>query len=211
MPPPDDYISISQVKLRDKYGIYGNGTCGCDISELHVHPNITTIGDGAFHNCNNLTHIYMHNNIIKIGKHAFSHSGITRITIPPLVTQLYNSFSESLINTIIFHDNITDIFNNAFSESMIRVLDFPNSISYIGDSVCKDCRYLYSLTLPNQLQYIYFDSFINTNLSNVTVPSSVTKMSPHAFDKHVILTSSTNISNEEPPFDEKDSEHIYLH
>ena len=93
-----------------------------------IPDSVTSIGDGAFHNCSSLTSVTIPNSVTSIGDYAFSGcSGLTSITIP---------------------DSVTSIGNYAFSYcSRLMSVTIPNSVTSIGNSAFEGCSSLIQLIL----------------------------------------------------------------
>ena len=106
-----------------------------------IIPNsVTSIGDGAFGACFDLTGVTIPNSVTSIGNSAFMGcSGLTSITIP---------------------NSVTSIGNDAFFKcSGLTSIEIPNSVTSIGESAFEYCSGLTSVTIGNSVTSIGFGAF----------------------------------------------------
>ncbi len=86
---------------------------------------------------------------------------------------------------------VSSLCNNKFKES-ITSITFANSISVLGDSVCKGYSSLERVSLPEYLTTIGKDAFTSCiSLKAITVPNSVTEIGDNAFSGCTSLISAT--------------------
>lgn len=155
--------------------------------------------------------------LIKIGFSAFLESGITSLYIPDTVTELGDSFCYNCANLrsirignlvtaipyaafwncqslegISLSDNIREIRNFAFARSGITSLDIPDSVTWLGESVCQECFYLSSVRIGNSVTDIYQYAFWGcSSLENVYLGNSVIGVYYGAFAYCTSLKSFT--------------------
>ena len=102
---------------------------------------MTSIGDYAFENCDNLTSITIPGNVESIGESAFySCDNLTDVTLQDGVKSIGDA-------AFIWCNNLTNIV-------------LPNSITSIGDWAFKDCTSLTSIKIPSSVTSIH-DPFYN--------------------------------------------------
>ena len=127
-------------------------------------PNsVTSIGVGAFEDCDNLTNVTIPDSVTSIGNMAFGDcSSLTDMTIP---------------------DSVMSIGDGAFElcDSLTSVT-IPDSVTSIGDGAFELCTSLTSVTIPNSVTSIGNWTFSSCDsLTNVTIGSSVTSIGDSAF------------------------------
>ncbi len=139
-----------------------------------IIPNsVTSLGDGAFSNCSNLSTIEIPNSVTSIDSYAFSDcSGLTSIVIP---------------------NSVTSIESGTFSGcSGLTSIEIPNSVAFIGQSAFWDCTSLTSIVIPSSVTSMGHNPFAGCNgLEQITVDSGNT-----VFDSrnncNAIINTSTN-------------------
>ncbi len=130
----------------------------------YIIPNtITSIRNGAFYYCDNLTNIDIPNGVTIIGDSAFySCESLTSITIP---------------------DGITSIGKDAFLGCYnLTSITIPDSVTSIGDRAFYQCYRITSITIPNGVTSIGEWTFSScSSLTSITIPDSVTIIDDFAF------------------------------
>lgn len=134
------------------------------VPETINNNTVDAIGANAFDGCINLVNITIPDSITKIGKNAFSNTG------------LWNSASEGLIcvgdwvlgykgnlpsDSISLTENIVGIADNAFAGSTVETVSLNDGIRYIGDSAFEGCGQIANLSLPESVVYIGNNAFNN--------------------------------------------------
>ena len=109
-------------------------------TEITIPDSVTSIGNNAFSNCQELTSLVIPDSVTSIGAGAFSDcQALTSLVIP---------------------DSVTSIGNNAFSGCKeLTSLVIPDSVTSIGDNAFSDCQALTSLTIPDSVTSIGADAF----------------------------------------------------
>ncbi|MEE0113833.1 MAG: leucine-rich repeat domain-containing protein, partial [Ruminococcus sp.] len=196
----DGTLTISgkgAMKNYDREGdnpspVYNN----LSVKKVVIEDGVTSIGDAAFYDCNNLTSITIPDSVTSIGNAAFSFcSSLTSITIPDGVTSIGNSaFSNcNILTSITIPNSVTSIGAYAFSYcSSLTSITIPNSVTSIGDAAFSYCINLTSITIPDGVTSIGDAAFSNCiSLTSITIPDSVTSIGAYAFSNCWDLTSIT--------------------
>lgn len=139
--------------------------------------SVTTIGYGAFSECDSLTSITIHDNITKIENYAFSNcEKLTCITIPNSVATIgYGAFvnSFSLENIIVEENNgnYCSIDGVLFDKDKKILIQYP----FANERT--------SYSIPDGVTTIKSNAFYSRgNLVNITIPSSITTIEDSCFE-----------------------------
>ncbi len=170
---------------------------GCSSSIIPIDGSVTSIGERAFYDCNDLKCITIPDSIISIGGAAFYDcSGLLSIAIPKMVNYIGTGAFEGCVKLdSIFVDKenkfYTSVGNCLVETSSKRLIKgcntsiIPNdgSIIDIGDWAFWQCDKLVSVVIPNGVLSIGWSAFSNcSGLTSITIPSSVISISGCVFN-----------------------------
>ena len=129
-----------------------------------IEYSVTSIGEKAFVNCDNLQSVTIPNSVTSIDFSAFMWCGnLQSVTIP---------------------NSVTSIGDCAFAAcNSLQSITIPNKVTSIGNHAFENCTNLQSITIPNKVTSIgaYAFSWCE-NLQSVTIPNSVTSIGNYAFE-----------------------------
>lgn len=129
------------------------------VVKIHL-GNFVSIGDRAFQSCFSLKTITIPEGISKIGRLAFSWTGLNSVTIPSSVTSIGDSAFSSC-RKISIPNSIVQISSSMFSGCRFLDITLPDSIEAIGDKAFYWCSYLKSITIPASVSSISYYAFAN--------------------------------------------------
>ena len=146
--------------------------------------SVTSIGEEAFKNCQDLTSVTIGTSVTSIGSSTFKNcSSLTSVIIPRSVTSIGDStfyYCENLTSLTI-PNSVKSIGNFAFYYCKGLTSSIPNSVESIGNYAFYNCYGLTS-SIPNSVKSIGNFAFYNCDdLTSVTIPSSVTFIGEEAF------------------------------
>lgn len=164
------------------------------VSHNGVTYSVTSIGDGAFFLCTELTIINIPNSVTDIGYSAFHNCyRLTSVYIPNSVTSIGRSAFEGCesLRSVNIPNSVTSIGDFAFwGCEWLKSITIPNSVTSIGDEAFCHCSGLRSINISNSVTKIGEFAFHNCEgLTFVNIPDSVTNIGDSVFDDCSSLTS----------------------
>ena len=192
---------------------------GGQVKEYYLGEDVTSIGDGAFYGCSNLTTVQMTDNVTSIGEYAFSGCEklasinisnkvtsigdfafrncfkLTSITIPASLTNLEpHAFNNCRLTKVEIHSNAIVSKDESYT-SLVSYFG-PLVEEYIlGEEVTKIGNYAFSgsaitsIIIPNNVTSIGKSAFSGSALTSIYIPVKVTSIGDNAFYNCIGLTS----------------------
>ena len=139
--------NITSITSPDSVTSIGKGAFEeCEyLTSVSMPNSLTSIGESAFSGCSSLERIVLPNGVVEIGKRAFQNCvSLKSITLPGGITKInsHSFFSCDSLESLVIPEGVTSIDYHAFSfcKSLASVT-IPQSLNNIGDnafSVCKN-------------------------------------------------------------------------
>ena len=164
----EDGILFSKDKTRLFFGF------GTKEGKYSIPDGVTTIADNSFVS-SLFTEIFIPDSVTSIGQGAFSQcTNLSDIIVSD------NNTSYTSDNGILFTKDMTELIGYPVQKSGEYVV--PDSVEKIASYAFSDCKKLISVTLPDSLKKIEESAFSRCyGLTSVTIPEGVTDIEMWAF------------------------------
>lgn len=173
--------------------IGGSAFRGLPITSVLIPSSVLTISTRAFSDCSNLTNVAFENGCRTIGDYAFYACGsLNSVVLPESLVSVgdYAFYSCSALDAVTLSSKIKSIGRSAFYAcSKLSGLSFAGTVDglRIEQSAFQYCRTLSSVNLPEGLISVGWNSFADTGLSEVVIPSTLGIVDPGAFPRSTIV------------------------
>ncbi len=160
---------------------------GCDeMTAVTVPSSVQAIGDRAFGACTSLRSVKLGEGLTSLGKDAFRYCyALTDISLPSTLLSIKSyTFSSCLaLRSITIPSGVTSLGNYSFSECKnLTSITLPDNITDIGDYAFAGCAALSSIKLPASLRSLSTALFNGcSSLSNVELSGAVEFVGKSAF------------------------------
>lgn len=124
--------------------------------DIFVVPDVVEeIGTGAFAECKALKHVYLNDNVLKIGSYAFFNTHIEKIVLPKYLKVIDEGcfrYCTKLIEVNI-PEGCEEIGKDAFEYCIsLTELHLPHSLKFIGTGAFKKCKNLHTIYFNGTLK-----------------------------------------------------------
>lgn len=202
------------------------------IKTVVIKDGATTIEEGAFRDCKNLTSITIPASVTKIGDYAFEKcKSLASITIPASVTNIGEDIFSGCstlarIEVDSENQNYTSLDGVLFSKDLTKIIRYPegrsgdytipSNVTIIGNFAFEGCAGLTNVIIPNSVTSIGDRAFSGcSSLTSVTIPNGVTYIGYGVFLKcenltDVVVPNSVNKMNNMVFYDCKNLKNVTL-
>ena len=170
---------------------------GNKTTTISIPNNVTSIGDLAFANCNNLKDVILEDgeNYLNfpVGSISFGEESdnVNCFSNCPLETlyigrNLYGSkiWNTPTLTNVTIGESVTSLPRYAFENCTgLTSISLPSGITAISECAFWGCNNLKAIYLPENITAMYYGAFYGCeSLTNITIPASVTVIGGRAFD-----------------------------
>ena len=204
--------SLTSVTIPDSVTSIGSSTFqSCSsLTSVKIGNSVTSIGEWAFYNCTSLTSVTIPDSVSSIGNSAFY--GCTgKLTVNCNIPNASNSsdgaFYDSKFTSVTIGDSVTSIGSSAFYKcKSLTSVTIGNSVTSIGREAFYYCTGLTSVQISDSSAWCKIDFgnkaanpviyaqnlYLNGELvTDITIPSDITKIQNYTFYYCTSLTSVT--------------------
>lgn len=161
------------------------------LTHVEFPDEVKAVGDRMFYSCKNLTTVDFGNGVETIGSNAFNLTGIKEITWSPVLTSIgASAFAStaivnlSLPSTIKVYDK-SSVFDSCKS---LETLTIPEGCEELGSSMFQHCSSLKEVVMPSTMKYISGYCFYQcTGLTSLTLNEGLTSINGFAFNNTRIV------------------------
>ncbi len=148
--------------------------------------SVTSIGDNAFNESQNLTSITIPDSVTSIGECAFRcvYLKSQSITVPDSVTSIGDyAFYGCRLKNITLGNSVTNMGDAVFADSrQLESINIPNSLTSISNGAFQRCGSLSSINIPDSITSIGGGAFAGCGaLTNIDIPAGVTNIGGNVF------------------------------
>ena len=189
---------ITKVVISDDVTSVGKGAfyeCEAIVS-VKLPAELVSIGDCAFEFCKKIESISVPSKVISIGLSAFAGCiGLKSINLPSGLTKISDWAFESCesLNNVVIPENVTSVGHGAFNCcSSLESINIPVKVTKIGAHAFEECKSLKEITIPGSVTKIGKYAFAGcTGLKTVTLNDGLKTLDKRAFNKCTSLESIT--------------------
>ncbi|MCR4768115.1 MAG: leucine-rich repeat domain-containing protein [Saccharofermentans sp.] len=149
---------------------------------VEIPSTITSIGDWGFGNCFVLQPLTIPSTVRTIGDYAFSSVNFDSITISDGVESIGDyAFSNTFLKSVTIPASVTTIGEHSFEYSLLESVTILGGVREIPYQAFAGCKYLDSVTLADSVETIGNSAFTRSGLTSVDFLDGVETIEDFAF------------------------------
>ena len=184
---PSSVASLTIPSSVTSIGNYAFDHCS-GLTSVTIPSNVTGIGNYAFSYCNDLQSVTFQEGVKSIGNNVFYHCpyDLVDVTFPSSLTSIGDNVFDWCYNVKSVNVSVPDL--AAFCSNQVIGL-IKSKIRLPVNLIDSDGNEIKEYVVPDGVKNIGASAFYNTNLTSVTIPSSVTSIDNSAFGscKNLVL------------------------
>lgn len=157
-----------------------------ELASVTIPGTVTSIGRRAFAACSNLEAVVIPSSVASIGDLVFEYTPWLeekRAENPVVVANTILVDAATTSGDVVLPDGLTAICGYAFYENeAVTSVVVPDTVTSIGNSAFNHCKQLISVNVPEGVTEIHASAFSYCeSLTELKLPSTVTSIEEHAF------------------------------
>ena len=184
--------NIKTVTIEQGVTSIANGAfSSCpNLTKATLSSSVTHIAYAAFAGSANLSEINLPDSITAIDDYAFTASGVKNVTLPANLTKVSSNLFSGCrsLEYVYIPDSVTTFGNSVFAGSSITSVRLPENMTTIPASLFANCD-ISSIEFPKNLTTIEDNAFYYCHFETLTIPEGVTKIGANAFCQNTKLKS----------------------
>ena len=170
-----------------------NGSPNSAIQRIVLPSTVTEVGNSSFQNCAGLETVNFGKEVGKVGDHAFDGCvSLSRISFEENSKQVVGTDGKkrlypleigsdafagcSSLTEIDWSKNVKTVGTEAFYGCTgLTAVQVPENVTSVGDRAFGNCSSLENISLPEGLENVGYQFIMNTGITSLTVPSTVTR------------------------------------
>lgn len=144
-------LAAAHISARIKVGSEAFANCA-QLKDAVIEDGTTTLPDGVFQKCGELTQVHLPETVKAIGRRAFQQTGLQHIGLPPSLTKIGDeAFAETPLKSVEIPDGVREIGASAFRGTDIETVRIPPLVQ-VGAGVFERCRELREAYVAGSVQ-----------------------------------------------------------
>ena len=179
-------IKLAEGSQLESIGIYAFANTA--ISSISIPTGVTVIPERAFSNCDQLVSMEIPASVTSIGMYAFSSSDALKTITFGCGIQLASigkyAFNGCALETITIPATVTDLGERAFQYcDQLTMVNFEENsqLTTIKYETFYKCTNLTSFTIPQGVTTLEHQSFVESGLTSIHIPNTVTSIGVNCF------------------------------
>lgn len=192
-----DYERVPWYSFRDEIrhvfiesevtSVGNNAFYDCEnLIDVSISGPVTSFGNYAFYNCKSLSYVSIPETLTSVGTMAFNYcENLNNITLPATMSEIgWDVFTDcKKLTRFVIPNGLTQIPQGLLNGcSGLTEIVIPENVTYIGPMAFAGCSALEEIILPSGIMDVQSRLFEGcSSLKNISIPENVGSIGPDAF------------------------------